>query len=345
MAFSYPFEETRIPNFKKLYKENFPNIPFDSYNELFPDIVSSNFVISTGCEKKDWDNLIQNCIIYCLEHNINQCFIFWNLNEDPISLNFSAYKWNDLYPKDSNWDPIQKYSIGTHAPIKNNLQYTLNFLPPTLPYQVFITDPVTFNIPKFHDPTCKDIIKNKGLKIFAHMPYVVNLARPNLGSFVKKYLDYASNLGIEGCVIHVGKCGEIPNAYQNMKKNILDAIQISSSTLLLETCASQKNEMLFDYNDFCTFVQSILSVSPNFGICIDSCHVFACGYPPNEYLKYCLSLNLPVKLIHYNDSLYSWKSRRDRHQIVGQGKIPWPMMEDLAKIAHQHNIPMVTEKN
>jgi endonuclease IV len=341
MEIEYPFE-----NFNNFPIENIniSNIPFpipkDSYNNLFPQVVSSQCVFHCSCDNKNWNTMMSNLFIYCDENKIPLCIVFWDLN-NWFTYNFANYNWKNSIPKPEMWNPQEKYPIGIHAPINKNLKYTLETLSPFLPYQVFITNPKSWEIGKIKPENipCHSIIKEKEMTIFAHMPYIYNIARENLSEKIRQYLEYGTQLGICGCVIHVGKQVNLSEneAYLNMKNNILNALKDSNGIcpLILETCASQGTEMLFKYDKFCSFVLEILAENTNFGICIDSCHVFACGYAPDEYLKYCLSLNLPVKLIHYNDSLLSWKSRKDRHTFVGQGKIPWIMMENLAKLAFE----------
>src|SRR5262249_29951478 len=65
------------------------------------------------------------------------------------------------------------------------------------------------------------------------------------------------------------------------------------------------------------------------GVCIDTCHLLAAGYPistPKDYeatieqFDKIVGLKL-VKAIHLNDSKKDLGSRVDRHEHIGQGKI------------------------
>ena len=53
-----------------------------------------------------------------------------------------------------------------------------------------------------------------------------------------------------------------------------------------------------------------------------------------------------LKLIHLNDSSASFKSHKDRHQLIGEGLI-WSNNKDslfyLLDYAKKHNIPLVLE--
>ena len=50
-----------------------------------------------------------------------------------------------------------------------------------------------------------------------------------------------------------------------------------------------------------------------------------------------------IKLIHSNDSLTDFNSRKDRHTHIGQGKIGLDGFEKLAAFAKENNIDMICE--
>jgi deoxyribonuclease-4 len=90
---------------------------------------------------------------------------------------------------------------------------------------------------------------------------------------------------------------------------------------LLETPAGAGTELLTKIEDFINFVKKINH--PNFGICMDTCHVFASGYDPYNYLCKLIENDLIPILIHFNDSKMELASRKDRHEFIGKGKIPF----------------------
>jgi len=183
------------------------------------------------------------------------------------------------------------------------------------------------------------------MTVFAHMPYLYNLSNPGLGAKIRSYLELATALGMKGCIVHCGKNtkGNLQESFKNMTQNIIEGMAQGLCPLVLETPAGQKNEMLSNYYDFIEFVRNIYSVHPSFSVCIDSCHVFASGYCPYQYLKYCTNLGVPISLIHYNDSKGNWNCNVDRHANIGNGYIPWVSLEKMANLASTNNIPMVLE--
>jgi len=358
----YPFSESKNPSFHRIYAEQFGFST--SCNNLFPNIIipqsfqSPKIAYHPGSTKENWNREIQNLIIFCNESRISIIYLFWNIsenmqeNKDYVIFSVPS-DWKSFYPKPINWDPISKYHIGSHVGTSGSLKNTLEFLPPYLPFQVFISSPTNYSMPKItsENSTVNYIIATKQMKIFSHGPYIYNLAKSGLGDKLNKYLTVATGLGMQGVVFHVGKSTDqsISDALKNMKENILSAISPGLCSFILEVPAGQGTELLSNYLDFLHFASEIAAVTNNvsqkhspFGICIDSQHVFAAGYEPYQYLKYCVEIGAPILLIHYNDSMMSLGSRVDRHSSLG-GKIPWFFLEELASLASEKEIPMVTE--
>jgi deoxyribonuclease-4 len=112
--------------------------------------------------------------------------------------------------------------------------------------------------------------------------------------------------------------------------------------LLLETPAGQGSEVLRTWEEFAAFVAAI--GDPRLRICIDTCHVFACGHNPLTYLQRFLATHAGLThLIHFNDSATPCGSCLDRHAFVGQGHIGIATMTEIAKAAAASTLPMVIE--
>ena len=345
---NYPYETNNLSQITRVFTSMIPQHLQTSNmtNFLFPDVISGSTAYHHGCSQDEWNNEIQDLLIFCLDHGYTHLVLFWTENDYKI-FPLQGMDWKNLYPRPSNWNPISVYNIGIHAGITKSLKYTLEMLPPVIPYQVFISNPQAWAIPRIttENSTCKYIIDSKGMTVFAHMPYLYNLANAGLGPKIREYLTLATALGIKGCIIHCGKNtkGNLEESFRNMEQNILEGMAPGLCPLVLETPAGQKNEMLSNYYDFIEFTRRIYTVHPTFSICIDSCHVFASNYCPYQYLKYCVTLGVPVSLIHYNDSLKNWNSNVDRHANIGEGHIPWVSLEKMAFLANAYRIPMVLE--
>lgn len=120
---------------------------------------------------------------------------------------------------------------------------------------------------------------------------------------------------------------------------VLDAARASGvpcCRLLLETCAGQGTEVARDLRDFGAFVKDIVGIygAESFGCCVDTCHVFACGYKMTG-LAAIIADTIGwsnVGVIHLNDSLTACCAHVDRHANIGMGKIGG---EELAKFCKE----------
>ncbi|MHC4716742.1 MAG: deoxyribonuclease IV, partial [Planctomycetota bacterium] len=88
-----------------------------------------------------------------------------------------------------------------------------------------------------------------------------------------------------------------------------------------------------------------------FGVCLDTCHVFAAGYDirsPRAYRRTMDALDRIVGLdrlmaIHLNDSLLGLGSRRDRHEHIGKGRIGRRGFANFVHDPRLAAVPMVLE--
>jgi deoxyribonuclease-4 len=129
-----------------------------------------------------------------------------------------------------------------------------------------------------------------------------------------------------------------------MRSNLLKAMDTATEScpILLETPAGQGTETLTTYDDFVSFVQSFASAKLR--ICVDTCHVFATGQNPLDYIKkmYTADPHL-LKLVHFNDSATPCGSCLDRHAFIGTGKIGYAALKEIADYCKERSIPMLVE--
>jgi deoxyribonuclease-4 len=161
-----------------------------------------------------------------------------------------------------------------------------------------------------------------------------------------KNLDYAKRIGLRGVVVHVGKSvARAPkDALENMRVNLVKAMESATKScpILLETPAGQGTELLTDYDEFLDFVESFKD--ERLRVCVDTCHVYATGYCPYEYLKGVVADHLPLlKLVHFNDSHGLCDSCVDRHAFIGTGHIGIDIMTKIATLCVEKGIDMVIE--
>jgi apurinic endonuclease APN1 len=84
------------------------------------------------------------------------------------------------------------------------------------------------------------------------------------------------------------------------------------------------------------------------GICLDTQHSFASGYDWRDFentlekIDQEIGLN-KIKLIHANDSLTDFNSKKDRHDHIGAGKIGLDAFKNIVAFAKKNEIDMILE--
>lgn len=245
------------------------------------------------------------------------------------------------------------YSIGTHIGKKPTLMDTINSFPDIKkPYQIFLGGPqnTRMSIKESELVATRKLIEEKNLKVYVHSQYIINLCHTPTNDdwntkLLIKNLEYANAIGCKGVVVHVGKSTkqELSVAMESMRKNVETVIQHANveCPLLLETPAGQGTETLCDSKQFIDFVVSFND--PRIRICVDTCHVFACGYNPQTYVEEVCNHGDLLRLIHYNDSSTPCGSRVDRHAFMGHGHIGIDKMASIAKCCGDKKLSMVIE--
>lgn len=257
---------------------------------------------------------------------------------------------------------MESKGIGTHIKNKKSIHdslvtYYANCpLEPKyhIPVQIFVGNPQSYNRKIIDEPLAKTFIKTNDIHLYIHSAYVINLAKisePSYNCLLKDIIS-AHNISSKGVVVHVGKYTDfsIEDSLKNMKTNILNILQYIidnklDTKLILETPSGQGTELLTKMDDFFDFCKDIVDSHLNssaFGICIDTCHVFASGYNPDIYIKKGIESGL-VSLIHFNDSKECKGSKKDRHAFYGSGKIPIDILDECICICKDNKYDMVIE--
>ena len=255
--------------------------------------------------------------------------------------------------------------IGSHISISSGLYESIvnYYCDPSkysIPIQIFVGNPQRFSRKKYTKEYLQCInafITTNNLKVFIHGPYILNIARPKEEimpalNCILAELDIAANMNSKGVVIHVGKYLKlsIEDATKNSMDNILFLLKNKkkNAKLLFETPAGQGTEMFTKIEEFISFVKDVYQIDiervrEHFGIVVDTCHVFASGYSPVDYIKEILSNDLKIDLIHLNDSMEEKGSKKDRHAYIGSGKIGIDTLSQCIEICKKENTPYLTE--
>jgi deoxyribonuclease-4 len=214
--------------------------------------------------------------------------------------------------------------------------------------------------------------------VIVHMPYLPNLAAP-AGELYKKSVDTlaaevqrCSTLGIPNLVIHLGShlgkgTGEgisqlvkaCNNALENYGKNTPSPMnqskqktkkKIAPVRILLENMAGQKNSIGSKFEEIRLLLDK-LKPKGSFGVCLDTCHVFASGIDlrnKKDIEKMLRHFDSTVglkelKLLHLNDSKGDLNSKIDRHEHIGLGKIGKAGFTALLQHDLSKDLPIIME--
>jgi len=195
----------------------------------------------------------------------------------------------------------------------------------------------------------------------AHASYLINLASPDR-SLWRKSTDAlvgevrrADRLGIDYVVIHPGASID-GKATAGLRRVVRALNQVHARTpgvrsqCLLETTAGQGTSLGGDFEHLAAVLEDVESPD-RLGICFDTCHVFAAGYPLSPEAEYDATVAKleqtvgfsRVKAVHLNDSLGALGSRVDRHGHIGRGAMGLEPFRLLLNDSRFSSIPMYLE--
>lgn len=201
--------------------------------------------------------------------------------------------------------------------------------------------------------------------VVAHDSYLINPAAADRGlrgrsiAGLVTEIERAELLGIRWVVAHPGAAGEQPveRAVARAADGIAEALEKTAACaagILIETTAGQGSCLGASFEEIAAMLDRIdrtPRLSPRVGVCLDTCHVFAAGYPlaPREQLDDTLAqfdrlIGLDrLVVIHANDSKRERGSRVDRHEAIGAGKIGREAFRLIMNHPQLKKIPLILE--
>ena len=195
----------------------------------------------------------------------------------------------------------------------------------------------------------------------SHSSYLINIASPdkelNERSYraLKEEMERCEMLKIPNLVMHPGShvgTGEdagIQAIIKNLNK-LFSELKDNNVTLLLETTAGQGSNLGYTFEQLAEMIDGVEDKS-QIGVCLDTCHVFAAGYPisdPKDYKKTMKQFDDIIgldrlRIIHANDSKKEFGSKRDRHEHIGEGHIGIEAFRNFVNDKKLSKIPMIIE--
>lgn len=197
--------------------------------------------------------------------------------------------------------------------------------------------------------------------VVAHAAYLINLAAIDREILEKSRraladeLERCARLGVGALVVHPGAhmgAGE-ESGLERISESldaVLSEVPGGEAKLLLENTAGQGTTLGYRLEQLAAMREATRAPEA-VGICLDTCHAFAAGYPLHEDAGYeeffgrFFELFSPDDLgcLHLNDSLRPFASRRDRHANIGEGEMGLGVFRRLLDDSRLQGVPMILE--
>lgn len=227
--------------------------------------------------------------------------------------------------------------------------------------QIFTRSPQGGKAPILTNKICEKFkiqsAKFKIKEVFIHTPYYINFASANNRirygsvSVVRDELERGSLIGAKFVMTHLGSAKELGEKEAiaktiEMLKKTLDGYA-GATKLLLENSAGTGDVIGDDLKELGKIIRKVKS-DKIAGICLDTQHGFASGYDWSDFEKTISRIDKElgienIKLIHANDSKEEFRSKKDRHEHIGKGKIGLAAFQNIVAYAKKNDIDMILE--
>lgn len=195
--------------------------------------------------------------------------------------------------------------------------------------------------------------------VVAHDSYLINLASPDetlrrrsIESFVAE-LARCEALGVARLVSHPGNyMDDRDSGIARNADGIAEALErVPGRTMLcLETTAGSGTALGATFEELAAIIARIPdALRGRLGVCLDTCHVYSAGFDlVNDYdgvwARFDDALGLSrLGVVHLNDSKTPFASRRDRHELIGEGSLGDSPFRRIMNDARLAGVPLLLE--
>jgi deoxyribonuclease IV len=179
-----------------------------------------------------------------------------------------------------------------------------------------------------------------GLRVAgAHDSYLINLSSPDPVLFQRsvtaftRELARCAALGLDFLVTHPGNAtdGDMASGYARNADGVtqaLEAVPDGPTRVLLGITAGTGSTVGATLEGLATILEGIpLPHRDRVGVCFDTCHAYSAGYDlvgdyDGVWARFQALLGFHrLGLFHLNDSKHPFNSRKDRHEMIGEGSL------------------------
>ena len=204
--------------------------------------------------------------------------------------------------------------------------------------------------------------KIKPANVVVHAAYVLSVATPDDEKWARasagltKELERSSALGVGAVCFHPGSAGtsDRSDSAKRIAKAIVTALKAidSDTRLLVENTAGAGKTMGKTSQEIGEILSDVpKSLRARTGYGLDTCHLFSSGYDITQSRaaftavldEFEENAGEPPSFFHLNDSEGELGSNKDRHVLIGDGRIGKEPFEWLMQDRRSSGIPLILE--
>jgi deoxyribonuclease-4 len=193
----------------------------------------------------------------------------------------------------------------------------------------------------------------------AHDSYLINLATPDdtlrrrsIDSFVAE-LQRCAALGLTFLVSHPGNyIDERDAGIQRNADAITEALERApgSTVLCMELTSGSGTAIGSTFEELATLIDRVAPAQRHrLAVCVDTCHAYSAGYDlVNAYDDVWRRFDDVIgasrlAVLHLNDSKTPFNSKRDRHELIGEGSLGPRAFEQIMNDGRLARVPKILE--
>ena len=272
-----------------------------------------------------------------------------------------------------NWD------IGAHIPFYDNIFKTVSMGIELGMYscQFFMGSPKSYNRSKINQTDIENtqkLLYRFPMNLFTHFPYIASLngsanslawngdmSIDNKMYHMMHQLEYEMGVLANfshngGVVIHPGCYGNREVGLTTISKTINKLKFTPRSKLILENCAGEGRKLCKNFDEIRTIFSKVDNDRlNNVGVCVDTAHIWGVGdydlrlvsEVDRMFGEFDSKIGIDkLTVIHLNDSKVPKGSKKDRHELLGDGYIWGENLESLyhlLDLCQIYNIDIIME--
>lgn len=213
--------------------------------------------------------------------------------------------------------------------------------------QIFVADPQGWRKPEPYPHA--DALRDSGLAVYVHAPYLVNVASTNnkiripSRKILAQHAEAAAGLGARGLIVHGGHVtakDDPGTGVENWRKTFERAQGDGGFGLpiLIENTAGGDNAMARRFDQLARLWDVVGEFGT--GFVLDTCHAYSAGEDLADIVARVKAITGRVDLVHANSSRDTFGSGADRHANFDAGTID---AEQIAAACREAGCDVIVE--